>query len=139
MFADGTLHRRLALVALAERRLRENYLGRAASFYGWGIAVSYALLIAVAPANAWPLVGHALVTGCWIVGALAAGAALRDAWARRNDDALGALAREAGFGGAAVQWLRAAGAIWRALKAIGPPAVLLAVFGLGASLAGGRP
>jgi hypothetical protein len=139
VFADGTLRRRLALIALAERRLHENYLGRAASFYGWGVAVSYALLIAVAPASAWPLFERALVTAGGIVGALAGGAALRDAWGRRNDDALGALARGAGFGGSAVQGLRAAGAVWRALKAIGAPAALLAVFGLGASLLGGRP
>lgn len=139
MFADGTLRRRLALVALAERRLQQNYLGRAASFYGWGIAASYALLIAVAPASAWLLVERALVTGSGIVGTLSAGAALRDAWNRRDDDALGALAREAGFGGGAVHAVRAAGAAWRAVKAIGAPAVLLAVFGLGAALAGGRP
>jgi hypothetical protein len=139
VFADGTLRRRLALVALAERRLRENYLGRAASFYGWGIAVSYALLIALAPDSAWLLLERALVTACASVGALAAGAALRDAWSLRDDDALGSLAGAAGFGGASVHAARAAGAVWRALKAGGVPALLLAVFALGASLAGARP
>lgn len=136
MLAEGISRRPLALAALAERRLHEGYLGRAASFYGWGIAVSYALLIIVAPASAWALVARALVTGACIVGALAAAAAVRDALADPERDALAALARETGFGTTAVQAARAAGAVWRAVRALAAPSIALAALALAASVGG---
>lgn len=139
MLVDGILRRRLALVALAERRLRDNYFGRAASFYAWGIAVSDALLVAVAPRSAWLFVERALAAGVGIVGALAVGAALRDASNPRSEDALAALAREAGFGGASVHTTRAAAAAWRTVRALAAPAVLLAACAFAASLGGGKP
>jgi len=139
VLVDDTLRRHVALAAFAERRLRENYLGRAATFYGWSIAVSYALLMLVAPASAWALVGQALLAGGVIVGALALGAALRDAANGREEDAFGALAREAGFGGAAAAGARVAGAGWRAVRALGVPVLALTALAVAVSLAEGTP
>jgi hypothetical protein len=133
---EGTLGRSFALAALAERCLHAGRLGRAAAFYAWGIGVSYAFLIVVAPASAWALVGHALFTACAAVGTLVAVAALRDAFANPARDAVSVLAREAGFEPGTVVAARLAGALWRAVKALVAPGVALVVLALGASLAG---
>jgi ABC-type thiamine transport system ATPase subunit len=81
---------------LCERRLREGFVGRAATLYGIGIAVSYAVVALIAPMSALELTRRALVTAVVVVGALVGLAGLRDASAERSLDAVTALLREHG-------------------------------------------
>jgi hypothetical protein len=137
--ADATFRRRLALVALAEARLREGFLGRAASVYGWGIALSYSALVLIARGAARALVVRAFDTACLVVGALVALALLREGLRPHALDTVALLARENGFGRADVRLARGVGALLRFGKAVAVPCALLAVVALSVSLVGAEP
>jgi hypothetical protein len=130
VLADATFRRRLALVVLAEERLRQGFLGRAASLYGWGVGVSYGALMLLAPGSVEALLTRALLTACGIVGTLVAAAALRDTLAERGTDVGGRLARENGFDRSDLALARGAAAVVRFGKAAGMPCALLAVVAL---------
>ncbi len=131
--------RPLALVRLCERRLRDGFVGRAAGFYGWGIAVSYAALALVAPGSAATLTWRALVSALTVVGTLVAWASLRDLGRGRMKDGVTALAREHGIGRGALGLARAAAFFLRLLKTVGAPVGALALVALAASLGQGAP
>ncbi len=118
------------LRALAEERLREGFLGRAARVYGWGIAVSYGALMLVAPGSAFTLFTRAVVTGAGIVGTLVASALLRDVLAEPRRNAVASLARENGFGPRELLLARGAAASVRFVKVIGVPGAVLACLAL---------
>jgi len=125
VFTDPTSRRWLVLRALAEERLREGFLGRAARVYGWGIAVSYGALMLVAPGSAFTLFTRALGTALGVVGTLVASALLRDVLAAPRRDAVATLARENGFDRRELFLARGAAASVRFVKVIGVPAAVL--------------
>jgi hypothetical protein len=129
--------RPLALVLLCERRLRDGFAGRAAAFYGWGIAVSYAVLAFMAPGSAATLTWRALGSALAVVGTLVAWTALRDLGADRTKDGVTALAREQGIAPGALGLARAAAVLLRLLKTVGAPILLLSLVALAASLGRG--
>jgi hypothetical protein len=135
VLTDAPLRRRFALVVLAEERLRQGFLGRAATLYGWGVAVSYAALMLLAPGSAPALLARAVLTACGIVGTLVAAAALRDTLAARRTDVVRQLARENGFDRGALHVARGAAAVVRFGKAAGLPCLLLALVALVAGAA----
>lgn len=139
MLAEAKWRRRLALAALAEERLREGFLGRAATMYGWGIAVSYAVLVLIAPASSLVLLRRALVTALGVVGTLVVAALLRDVLGDPRFDAVRVLARHFGFDRDERRLARIAAALLRLGKAIGVPGAALALVALGARLFGAQP
>ena len=125
--AHGDSSRRfLELVLSCERRLRDGYLGRAAALYGWGVALSYGLLMAFAPASSAALVSRALTTLAGVVGALVLLAGARELTTAPASDPLRALARETGTARAELWAARAGGVCWRLLLTAGRPALALA-------------
>jgi len=115
---------------LCERRLREGFVGRAATLYGFGIAVSYALVALIAPVSALELTRRALVTAVVVVGALVGVAGLRDAGAERSLDAVTALVREHGVSARALRFARALALVLRLLKAAVAPCAAVGLFAL---------
>jgi hypothetical protein len=118
--------RSLALVRLCEGRLRDGYLGRIAAFYGWGVALSYAVLVMLAPASSGALLRDALMTLAGVVGTLVALATMRDFATPAAADGVGALAREMGTSGAELRAARLGAALMRWLTSAGRPALALA-------------
>lgn len=120
--------RLLALTAFCDRRLGDAFLVRAAGTYGSGIAVSYALAIALDPSRTAALLDRAFTTFAWVPGAVIALAAARDA--DGSDDASGAalLARQRGFGAEELSRARLFGTGLRIARVIGLRALLLALF-----------
>jgi hypothetical protein len=137
--AEAKWRRRLALAALAEARLREGFLGRAASVYGWGVAVSYAALVLLAPASSFVLFRRAVATALGVVGTLVAAALLRDLLGDPQLDVVRALARESGFDGHERRLARALAALFRLSKAVGVPGSALLLVTLGTRLFGLEP
>jgi hypothetical protein len=93
--------RRLALlVALAERRLNDRFLSRAARFYGWGIALSYAVAMWMELGDPSALLRRGLGTLAWVSGGMVVLSGLRN-----PDDAgeRGLLALVRGQGGSATE------------------------------------
>jgi hypothetical protein len=126
-------------VLLCERRLRDGFVGRAAGFYGWGIAVSYGAIVLFAPGSAAALTERALLSALAVVGALVAWAGLRDVGATRTKDGVTALAHEHGFERRALRWARAAAVLLRLLKTVGAPMLALALVALAAGMSRGAP
>ena len=139
MPADAAFRRRKALATLAEERLRDGFLGRAASIYGWGVAISYAALVLIAPESARTLLARALATACGVVGTLVAAALLRDLGAARERDTLFAVARENGFTPHDLRLVRGLAAARRFGKAVGLPFVVLVLVSLAARAGGAAP
>jgi hypothetical protein len=131
--------RPLALVLLCERRLRDGFVGRAAGFYGWGIAVSYAAVVLFAPGSAAALAERALSSALGVVGVLVAWASLRDAGAARTTDGVTALAHEHGFDQRALRRARAAAVLLRLLKTVAIPMTALALIALAVGFSQGEP
>ena len=123
------------LRALAEERLGEGFLGRAARVYSWGIAVSYGALMLLAPGSALRLLERALVTGLGVVGTLMASTLLRDVLADPRRDALSSVARENGFARRELLLARGAAALVRFVKVVGVPGAVLACVALAMHLA----
>jgi hypothetical protein len=127
----------LVLRALAEERLREGFLGRAARVYGWAIAVSYGALMLAAPGSAGVLLGRAVTTGLGVVGTLVACALARDVLADPLRDSVAALARENGFERRELALAQSVAALVRLAKVVGIPACVLAALALAVSASGG--
>jgi hypothetical protein len=118
----------LALSTYCDRRLGDAFLVRAAGTYGTGIAVSYAIGIALDPSATAPLLDRALTTLAWVPGAVIALVGARDA--DGADDAGGPshLARLRGFGTQELARARLLGTALRITRVIGVRALLLALF-----------
>ena len=134
MFADPVSRRWLVLSALAEERLREGFLGRAARVYGWGIAVSDGALMLLSPGSALRLLERALVTGLGVVGTLVLSALWRDVLRDSGRDGVASLARENGFARRELLLARCAAASMRFVKVAGVPGAVLALVALSAHL-----
>jgi hypothetical protein len=132
-----------ALAALADRRLADSYLVRAAGLYGWGIAMSYAVGMLLDPSATLALLASAVVTLAWVPGAVIAFAAARDAGGATESSGIALLARQRGFDHRALAWARFVGTASRISRAVGVRAVLLALFaasrGSGPVAAGAAP
>jgi len=124
---------------LCERRLRDGYLGRAATLYGWGVALSYGLLLPFAPTSTRALVSRALVTLAGIVGALVLLAGARELTTAPADDAVRALARETGTSKLELGVARTLGVFWRFLLTAGRPALALTALALVVLVVRGEP
>lgn len=118
----------LALSTYCDRRLGDAFLVRAASTYGTGIAVSYAIGIALDPAAAAPLLDRALTTLAWVPGAVIALVGARDADGAEVAGGPAHLARSRGFGAAELTRARLLGTALRITRVVGLRAFLLALF-----------
>jgi hypothetical protein len=135
----ASFRRPFALVRLCERRLSDGFVGRAAGLYGWGIAVSYAVVALLAPGSAAALTWRALLSALTVVGALVAWASLRDLGAGRTKDGVSALACEHGIGRETLLLARAGAFFLRLLKTVAAPVAALSLVALAASLGQGAP
>lgn len=120
--------RLLDLTAFCDRRLGDAFLVRAAGTYGTGIAVSYALAIALEPSAAASLLDRALTTLAWVPGAVIALVAARDADGAGDASGATHLARLRGFGTAELSRARLLGTALRIARTVGVRALLLALF-----------
>ncbi|HEY3498968.1 MAG TPA: hypothetical protein VGK73_29960 [Polyangiaceae bacterium] len=114
------------LEALCASRLGDGFFVRAGRWYGWGIAVSYGLLIAFDPGDPGALLLRGLGTLAWIVGGIYGLAAARDTGDGETDGVL-ALARARGFTRRELERARAGTSVRRTLHALAGPALLLAL------------
>jgi hypothetical protein len=120
--------RLLALTAFCDRRLGDAFLVRAAGTYGSGIAVSYAIAIALDPSATATLLDRALTTLAWVPGAVIALVAARDAGGVENSSGEAELARLRGFGPTELSRARLLGTALRITRVIGVRALLLTLF-----------
>jgi hypothetical protein len=125
MSAAGRL---LTLTAFCDRRLGDAFLVRAAATYGTGIALSYALAIALDPARTAPLLDRAFTTLAWVPGAVIALVAARDADGPDGASGASVLARQRGFGEEELSRARVLGTALRIARVVGVRALLLALF-----------
>jgi hypothetical protein len=114
------------LEALCARRLGDGFFARAARWYGWGIALSYGLALALAPEEADALLVRALATLSWIVGGILGLAAARDPSDSR-DDALLALARQRGFGASELFRARFEATLRNVTRRVGAPGLVVSL------------
>jgi hypothetical protein len=128
--------RLLALTSFWDRRLGDAFLVRAAGTYGSGIAVSYAIAIALDPTAAASLLDRAFTTLAWVPGAVIALVAARDADGTADDTGATTLARQRGFGAADLARARLFGTALRIARVIGVRALLLASFAASRAPAG---
>lgn len=139
MNLDARWRRSLALAALCEGELARGYLGRSAALYGWGIPLSYGVLVVLAPESAGVLVRTALLGGATVVGVLVALASIRSLLTAPGASSLRVLSREHGFDDGELLVARAGGALFRMAKAFGAPALALGAVTLAATWFGGGP
>jgi hypothetical protein len=126
-------------VLLCERRLGDGFVGRAATLYGWGIAVSYGVLTVLAPSSGFVLTRRALVTALGMVGALVLLAAWRNARGDRRTDPVTALACEHGTSAGTLRLARAGALLVRLVKTIGAPILTLGLVAWLAALGEAAP
>ena len=124
------VQRERALVALFDDGQKKRFAWRAARLYGFGIFVSYALLICLASgaergAVIQGLIHAALVALSLGVGAPAALGAARDLAEQTDRDALGALAAQRGFSERSWPRARLLAAAARITRLVALPALLL--------------
>jgi hypothetical protein len=124
----STARRLLALTTFCDRRLGDAFLARAANTYGSGIAVSYAILVALEPSAAAPLLDRALTTMAWVPGVVIALVAARDADSSADESGTSRLARLRGFGPEELRRARFLGTALRITRVIGLRALLLTLF-----------
>jgi hypothetical protein len=108
---------------------------RAARLYAFGLAASFALLIALLPASATAssiekLLGRALISSSWLVAGLAALAAARDLERRDREEGVLALVAQRGHDLGTLELSRALAAAALIAARVALPAALLVVVGL---------
>jgi hypothetical protein len=121
-------HGLLSLTAFCDRRLGDAFLVRAAGTYGSGIAVSYAIAIALDPSATAMLLDRAVTTLAWVPGAIIALVAARDADGAEDAGGDAELARLRGFSSKELSHARLLGTALRIARVIGVRALLLALF-----------
>lgn len=118
----------LALTAFCDRRLGDAFLVRAAGTYGTGIAVSYAIAMALDPSATAALLDRAFTTLAWVPGAVIALVAARDADGTADEGGAALLARQRGYAPVELARARLLGTALRIARVVGVRALLLALF-----------
>ena len=119
--------RRLAeLVALCERRLKDRFLSRSGRLYGWGIAVSYTLMMWLGFGDSSAMLRRALGTLAWLAGGMVVLSALQNPSAPAERGLL-ALVRKRGASESELANAQQLALGLRLLRVIGWPALVLAV------------
>jgi hypothetical protein len=121
-------HGLLSLAAFCDRRLGDAFLVRAAGTYGSGIALSYAIAIAIDPPASAFLLDRALTTLAWVPGTVIALVAAREAGGAEDTNGAAELARLRGFGAKELSQARFLGTALRIARAVGVRGLLLALF-----------
>jgi len=117
-----------ALAEFADRRLGDTFLVRTAGVYGWGIVVTYAVLIALDPASAPALLDRAFVTLAWVPGTVIAFAAARDAGGAEESSGDAFLAGQRGLDHRELAIARFFGVARRIGRTVGVRAVLVSLY-----------
>src|SRR5262245_11358154 len=108
---------------------------RAARLYAFGLALSFALLIALLPASTTPasiekLIGRALLSASWLVAGLAALAAARDLERKDREEGILALVAQRGHDLETLELSRTLAAAVLIATRIALPAALLVLVGV---------